>query len=524
MSTALRGLWRTGIVALVSGAALLAAAHTMADPDLWGHVRFGQLLLEEGGIPRSDPYSYLTIGHPWINHEWLAEVLFAAVHGWAGSVGLVALKALASLFIVLAAYLHLRRRGLDTLRAGLAVMLLVALVRIGIATVRPHLFTYVLFFAVLLILEAAERGRHRTLWALPFLFALWANLHGGFLAGLGILAVWTAAVGLAELVARRRGATERPSGGGGLALWAGGALVASMAATLLNPYGPELLDFLARTATVPRPEITEWEPLGIRSASGVWYLLFLALLAAALLRSERPKRAGALAVLAVAALVPLLAVRHLPLFALSGIVLGGEHLAGAFGRRLPRSSPDGGSWVLGTAVAGAVLLAGAGLAAAAVPRFGCIELEEGYYPVRAVELLRESGTEGNLAVFFDWGEYAIWHLAPGFRVSMDGRRETVYPDSIYREHLRFVSGRDDWDALLDRRPTDAALVPASGPSANLLRLKPGWAEVAEDTVAALFAREEWDGLASLRAAASMEADASGDVDAEALEGERMCFP
>ena len=50
-------------------------------------------------------------------------------------------------------------------------------------------------------------------------------------------------------------------------------------------------------------------------------------------------------------------------------------------------------------------------------------------PARAIGLLEQSGVEGNLAVYFDWGEYAIWHLQPGIKVGMDGRRETVYPDS-----------------------------------------------------------------------------------------------
>ena len=52
----------------------------IVDPDLWGHVRFGQDLLETGSIVRADPYSYLTAGQPWINHEWLAELAQAAAY------------------------------------------------------------------------------------------------------------------------------------------------------------------------------------------------------------------------------------------------------------------------------------------------------------------------------------------------------------------------------------------------------------------------------------------------------------
>lgn len=520
-----------GIVAVVGGVAVLAAARTVADPDLWGHVRFGQLILAAGEILRSDPFSYLTAGHTWINHEWLSEAIFAASYRLLGPAGLVSLKALLVLVMVFVAYRHLCRKGLDVLRAGIVVVLLLALMLIGVPTVRPHIFTYLLFFAVLLALEAAERGRWRWLWALPPLFALWVNLHGGFLAGLGVLGAWAVTRVGVELWRRRRAAGETISPRGRTQPeasrrreeadrspraigWPIAVLLASGAATLLNPYGVELLTFLARTATVPRPEITEWHPIEIASVPGLWYLLFLALLAAGLLRSDRRKRPGPMVVLAVSAVVPLLAVRHLPLFGLAGVAFGGEHLAGAFARRGSPGSAPGGSRPLRRTVAAVGTVAGLVLVGASLPRFGCIELGEDEYPVGAVRVLEESGAAGNLAVFFNWGEYAIWHLAPDLRVSMDGRRETVYPDTIYQEHLRFIWGTGAWDDLLDNRPTDVALVERGGPTFNLLSLKPGWTPVYSDSLAGIFAREGWRHADRVRRRAGARESDPGPV----------CFP
>jgi hypothetical protein len=48
---------------------------------------------------------------------------------------------------------------------------------------------------------------------------------------------------------------------------------------------------------------------------------------------------------------------------------------------------------------------------------------------------------GRLFVPFNWGEYAIWHF-PGLRVSLDGRRETVYSDramAAQRDGAAFVA-------------------------------------------------------------------------------------
>jgi len=72
-------------------AAAYAILQTDADPDLWGHVRFGLDALHIGLLSSIDPYSY-TSDLPWMNHEWLSELSMAAAYALAGAVGLVVLK------------------------------------------------------------------------------------------------------------------------------------------------------------------------------------------------------------------------------------------------------------------------------------------------------------------------------------------------------------------------------------------------------------------------------------------------
>ena len=73
------------LLALGGGVLCFALAKTIADPDLWGHVLFGGDLIRTGRVVRPDPYSYLTAGQPWINHEWLAEALFYFAYRAAGA-------------------------------------------------------------------------------------------------------------------------------------------------------------------------------------------------------------------------------------------------------------------------------------------------------------------------------------------------------------------------------------------------------------------------------------------------------
>jgi hypothetical protein len=117
--------WNIGIIALTLGGALLILSRTAADPDLWGHVLFGLDLLRTGSIPEYDPYSYLSTGYPWINHELLSEVAFGLAFKVGATAGLMLLKLAVVFSIALLVHRHLRRAGLDPLRAGIVLILVV---------------------------------------------------------------------------------------------------------------------------------------------------------------------------------------------------------------------------------------------------------------------------------------------------------------------------------------------------------------------------------------------------------------
>lgn len=461
------------VLVLLAGCFFFVLARTVIDADLWGHVRFGGDLFRTGDIVRQDVYSYMTGAQPWINHEWLAEAAFWAAWSLVGGTGLVLLKMAVGFTILGLVLAHLMRRGVATLHAGVVILLAYPLLSIGLRTVRPHMFTYLGLLLVLLAIEAAARGRWRWLWGLPPVFAVWANLHGGFLAGIGILGVWAVA-------------EWRPRGGSVPTRTLLATVVLSLLATLLNPWGIGLWGFLLRTATVPRPEISEWSPTPLLSFEGIIYLVLVALTAAALIRRAPPPRAPLILVYAIVALAPLVAVRHLPLFALAALVMAAEPL-GVWSRHLvqrrDRSRPAP-AWFSAVLIAIALVMA-----ALSIPylRGPAIDGVGQPFPVRAVALLEASGVSGDLAVYFDWGEFAIWHLAPGIQVSWDGRRETVYSPAAHEANWRFLIGTGDWDELLTEHGTDLALVPTGMPVYNLLLEREPWTVVYEDSLSALFA-------------------------------------
>lgn len=495
------GVWARLVGAVVFAGAFYLFARGVADPDLWGHVRFGGDLWATRQLIRSDTYSYLSAGTPWVNHEWLAELVFYLLYAAGETRCLLLFKAVVAAAVPGLGYLHLVRRGVRPALAGALTMLAAGLMLSELSTVRPQLFTHLLAALLLLLIAELDAGSLRWLWAAPVLFAVWANAHGGFLAGAGMVGIWAAArLGL-RLIARWR-RDEKPAG---RELLGPSLLVASVLGTLANPYGTGLWAFLLRTATVPRPEISEWAPLTIASVEGGLYLLLVALVVAGLALSRRPRQPAQVALMACVALLPLLAHRHIGLFAIAAIVLAGEHIGDTVtgwlgGRRGEREVREVRPSRLMTLTCLAASLAFLGMA---VPR-----VWEGIrtdpkllaLPARAVALLRESGVSGNMAVHFDWGEYVLWHLGPSVKVSVDGRRETVYADRVYRDNLRFMFGVGEWDAVL-REGTDLALVPRDTPTFNLLGLKPDWVLVYDDKTCGLYVREGSPQLERIRATA-----------------------
>src|SRR5690349_5471010 len=81
--------------ALILGLGLVAlAARNVTDPDFWWHLKTGQLMAQDHRIFYTDPFSSTRNGHPWINHEWLPDLLTFFIYRVSGFSGLIVTFAL----------------------------------------------------------------------------------------------------------------------------------------------------------------------------------------------------------------------------------------------------------------------------------------------------------------------------------------------------------------------------------------------------------------------------------------------
>src|SRR5947207_3467324 len=164
---------------------------TRLDPDLWGHVRFGRDIVTAGAVMRSDPYSF-TSDRPWVNHEWLAEVLMYGAYAAAGPSGLIALKA--AILVALVALVAWASQPWSPPPVAFQFLVLWTVVAAlpWAVMVRPQLFSFLLFTLLLILLTEADRGQWPGLVAVPVLMAFWVNVHGGWIVGIGTLGLWIA--------------------------------------------------------------------------------------------------------------------------------------------------------------------------------------------------------------------------------------------------------------------------------------------------------------------------------------------
>lgn len=457
---------------LLHGVLLLAVAFmisgTTGDPDLWGHVRFGLDMFSHGAIRVADTYSF-TADRAWINHEWLAELLMAAAFKLFGAAGLNLLRV-----AVIGCVLGLVWRGLSRVSDRLRIFLFSACA-IGIYMrahpIRPQLFSLLLFAILVLLLQRADARRSvRPLMWVPIVMAVWVNLHGGWVVGLGYFGLWCV------MRAVTGSARDR------VALAA--ALAMALASTLVNPYGFRMWELLAGTIRLERPMIADWQPLyALPPLIWISWLTACSVLVIAAAHARSREDWIHVAMVAVLGALAVRVSRIDAFFALAAVFAAASVTAKPE-RAAAGSKPLEASPAFAIAFALCVLAA----AVALVPRVFTVRVPNGLMPDSEVAAYaRGQKLHGDVLTWFDWGEYLIWHFGPELKVSIDGRRETVYSAELVDGHMRFYSGTDDQWRYPDTLKADYVWIPKQLPVVRELRLH-GWRPLCEGELSILLTR------------------------------------
>jgi hypothetical protein len=480
--------------ALFLFARLNGFASLLGDGDTGWHIRAGEWMLDHRRVPHQDLFSFTQAGRPWFAWEWLSDVAMAWLHRQGGmpAVALAALLVLSATFALL--YLLARARSGN-------VLIAIALTAVAVAVsslhflARPHLLTLLFTVLFLMVLESRQLRR---LWLLPPLTLVWANLHGGFVFGLGILGAWALGEtlgGLLEGRARQRG---RP-------YWL--AALACTAATFLNPYLWRLHVHLARylaPGSWQFAHVDEFLSPSFHHPLAIFFEPALALGMAAAFWHLGRRRFHYVLLLAGSAHLALMSARNLPLYlvvATPVVALALEEwLTAAARAQLPgsmrrllsgftRLAARIGSIDRVTRIPVTALLAGAVLTAmlfspAAAGKCRA-EFDGRLFPAGAMAAL--AAPRARIFTFDQWGDYLIYRLYPNIRVFVDGRSD-FYGAEFEQICQNVLNVHHDWEWQLGRYAVDTVLLRAEDPLAGALKETGRWRVTYDDGFAIVFRR------------------------------------
>jgi hypothetical protein len=485
---------KAGLFIAFLSSLLVFLSLSRADPDLWGYMAFGRLFWQSPKFPYQDVFSYTPTLNPWVYHEWLTGVLFYPLYQALGAPGLQILKYGLGLATMGLVYLTARLRGAHSIPAALLVVIISSAASELSNPVRAQVFTFCFFALSLYVLERARlRGEWRALLLLPVVQILWCNLHGGFPAGLGLIALYAAG----EFIARR---PYQPF----LLIF-----FLSLVVTLINPYGLAYWEYIVRAVTMPRPNITEWVSIfrayqtGLTNFAMIIYLLFLVLTGLLGMWQSRWREVTASLALGATLYLGLKHIRHLIFL----WILAAAYLPVCFNVNVKFFQSCPGLkrlWdIKGTKILFLVFLAILSLCnlllfidrnpfSLQLPEKPASQenIFSMFYPVGAVNFMKKQGLSGKILTKFEWGEYLIWELYPQSLVAFDGRYETVYPQEVEDKFAAFINALPQWRDFLKDYPPDLILLDKRIKVAELIGKEPHWRQIYEDASCVLFAADK----------------------------------
>ena len=461
-----------------------------SDGDIARHLRHGQYMLEHGELIRADPFSFTRPGAPFIGFEYGSQLLYALAER-AG--GLPAVAILAGLLIALTYALLTRfllSHRVDPLLACLTVALAIAL---GAEhwTARPHLFSSL---AVVILLGMLERGSRRgAALTTAVLFVIWANLHGGFVYGWILIALYLGG-SLGELI-----------WGSDRTIWServryyGTMLVASAAATLLNPHGLELHQHLLGFFGKPflRDNTSEFASPNFHEPAGKVFLVVLLVCLVTLTLHRRRPTLPRLLVICAGIAFALVAVRNIPLLGLTALPILALHLDELW-RRLP--DPRGVRerfeitaritatlpWMIPAVLLMVTVALGRGrLGSAQLIRD---EFDATVFPVAAVSHARDHELKGRLYHEFAWGGYLLYAW-PQQRIYIDGGTD-FFGENLFREYSLIKGMGPGWRDRLGAHDISLLLLPRESPLSHQVARDGTWTMWYCDSLAVVFQRSD----------------------------------
>jgi hypothetical protein len=457
------------MVWLLPAASMLLAL--LPTGDLAYQIRAGIRMIDDRTVLTRDVFTFTVPGRQWLNEQWAAEVILGWLFRMVSWRGLIVVRALLASLAAGATLLRTRAKGTDPFVAGVLVLafLEIAFLVPRTGALRPELLAVPLFVLTLWLLDRRDEHPQKLLWLVP-IGIVWANFHGSFV----LLTAMAGVAFAADLITKRRR----------LAMWTGGAMLASLVTPLVSPLGVGTYRYLGAILSSPiiRELIDEWQPLWRLSPAGPAFFAVAMVAIIVVVRHGRrkPTVEEGLQLFLFTGLA-VWSGRNVLWWALAMPPIVGGLLVGWHPHRIRTRS---------TAVVVIAVLA-------ALAAVGCVRVAT-TEPARA--LLSETPSQGltdavgaatqdGVRVFDGWWWSWFELELPGVPMFIDARTE-MFPNEVWSDYFTIIQGRTGWMEALDRwnigvvvanKGDDEQLV-------QLLRIDPAWTLRYEDREGVVFTR------------------------------------
>lgn len=461
------------------------------DPDLWGHIKFGEVIWSTGQIPQTDFFSFSPVKPLWVNHELLSEIVFYLVFKLhSGGFYLLFLKAVICTVALVIPFLYNIRNNRNIIFKTLLFLVILMAFTYGTA-IRPQIFTYLFFSLTLLTLRTEFKKPVLSTLILFLIFLIWVNTHGGIAAGLGITYIFYLCKSI-NVYLKEKSFKK---------VFLNHHLVFPpiiLTFTLfLTPYGVHYIPYLFDAVLLNRTFVEEWGSVFAVKANFTFFFILSALFLAVFVATFKhitSRNIHIYLILGLTCLMSFKHARHIPLFCVAAayympVLIDLVHIK----TLTIKESVD---------KAIAMSLAAVFLGFSVLSLYATLvkegQLDYGLnvnllstnratgYPIQTVQYINQHNISGNMMTPFNWGEFIIFSLYPKVKVSFDGRYETVYPDFVVQDNLNFFKAAEGWEQTLKKYNADLILAPKGSPIVPKLKALSGWKLVFEDYEALLF--------------------------------------
>jgi len=469
------------------------ATHVAIDSDTWWHLKAGEWMVEHKQLITEDPFSFTRQGAPWQYPGLWVQVFMFGVFSMLGAGGM---NLWVSGMVVLIFWIVWKTTHGSILTRALVLILAAAASAIYWAA-RPYLFTYLFAALYFLLLTQYARGDRKSLYLLPIIMLVWANSHGGYLAGFLYFGPFLVESGIRFWLARRQAADQAIAELKGQFSHLLLIFTLMVVATFINPQGFTLwkLPFTTVSRQSEQLFIAEWQSPDFHNQAMLPFALLLIAVFAVFAGSDKKATIAEILLVSGFGFLSLVSVRNIFFFVIVAPAVLTDHLSDIFEyikRQLGikvhvnfEAAPTKLQSILNVSLVVIVGLVAMLRVALYLPAESNLEEFAAVYPVSAVNYLKDARPEGNMFNSYNYGGYLIWAL-PEYPVFVDGRAD-LYQDEIILPWYSAYNGIEGWEDLFDQWDIGFVVIEPTAPLIKNLEWA-NWDLLYLDEVAVVYTR------------------------------------